>query len=784
MFDRRPDVQHDTIRTSARVRNTHAMHATHAVYAAFAALAPLVAAFGALGAQDRRPVDCERRECVASPCPPPRCIITTAQRVVRTGREVNVSIDGRVLRYEVTERWTNRGHMIGEADYVLPLPRGAAFEDLALEIDGELVTGEALGAGKARAIYEEIVRKRKDPALVEWMGMGVLRTRVFPIQPGETRTVVVRFRAVAEREGDALRIDVPAPRGDGTDASGTDLTLRWPAGEGFGDAWSPTHRLATERGSSRRLARVHDAIGTVTLLLPVRTAGTAAITTLAHAPSHGDGYTLITLTPPARRTGSTPRDVTFVIDVSGSMSGNKLRQAKAAGLQLLASLSGADRFRLIAFSNDVEEFRDGWSPVTASTRAQAERWLQELRATGGTNIGGALERALEAETRRGRLPLVLFMTDGAPTVGERSAERLAARAGELRGERRVFTFGIGADVNAALLEQVALDGAGTAHFVRPDEDVERVVGVVAQRLTDPVATDLRIRATGVTLHAVQPAGRLDLFAGQELTVLARYRGAAEHARITITGRSADGPVTWTADARFPARRTSDAFVGRLWATQRVGWLSAERRRNGPSHELDAEIRELGERWGIPTELTSYLVLEPGMVANAPQPTAGTAAGGVHHERQLTARRRDASQRVEAAQALGAAASSAAVAPPPAAPSEFEAAKAAAEMREARSLADVVTAGEADQRATATRRFTLRDGTWVDRRVAAKGARTVRVKPFSPAYFSLMDAAPELREAFALGERVQVHGRAVIVLLAEDGVERLTDRDLAAFTRDW
>jgi Ca-activated chloride channel family protein len=705
------------------------------------------------------------------------------QQVVRTGREVSVSLDGRVLRYEVTERWTNRGHVIGEADYVLPLPRGAAFEDLALEIDGELVTGEALGAGKARAIYEEIVRKRKDPALVEWMGMGVLRTRVFPIQPGETRTVVVRFRAVAEREGDALRIDVPAPRGDGTDASGTDLTLRWPAGEGFGDAWSPTHRLVPERGSARRIARVMDANGTVTLLLPVRASGAAAITTLAHAPSTGDGYTLITLTPPARRTGSTPRDVTFVIDVSGSMSGHKLGQAKAAGVQLLASLSAADRFRLIAFSNDVEEFRDGWSPVTASTRAQAERWLRELRATGGTNIGGALERALEAEPRRGRLPLVLFMTDGAPTVGERSAERLAARAGELRGERRVFTFGIGADVNAALLEQVALDGAGTAHFVRPEEDVERVVGVVAQRLTDPVATDLRIRATGVTLHAVQPAGRLDLFAGQELTVLARYRGAAEHARITITGRTADGPVTWTANARFPARRTGDAFVGRLWATQRVGWLSAERRRNGPSHELDAEIRELGERWGIPTELTSYLVLEPGMVANAPQPLTGTT-GGMRRERPITAQRRDASQRVEAAQSLGAAASSAAAAPPPAAPSEFEAAKAAAEMREARSLADVMTTNEADQRATATRRFTLREGTWVDRRAAAKDVRTVRVKPFSPAYFALMDAVPELREAFALGERVQVHGRAVIVLLAADGAERLTERDLAAFTRDW
>ncbi len=738
-----------------------------------AAALALAAGASADAAAQTRPVDCERRVCVATPCPQPRCVITTVQRVERTAREVNVALEGRVLRYEVTERWTNRGHTIGEADYVLPLPRGAAFEDLALEIDGELVTGEALDAGKARAVYEEIVRRKKDPALVEWMGMGVLRTRIFPIQPGETRTVVVRFRAVAEREGDALRIDVPAPRGEGTNASGTDLRLRWPTGDGFGDAWSPTHRVDVDRAGARRVAHVRDANGTVTLLVPVRTSGSAAITTLAHAPSVGDGYALITLTPPVIRGATTARDITFVIDVSGSMAGVKLRQAKAAGRQLLASLSSRDRFRLIAFSNDVEEFRDGWSTVTGATRESAERWLDELRASGGTNIGGALERALEADARAGRLPLVLFMTDGAPTVGERRAERLAARAAELRGARRVFTFGIGADVNAALLEQVALDGAGTAHFVRPEEDVERVVGVVAQRLTSPVATDLRIRAAGVTLHAVQPAGRLDLFAGQELVVLARYRGAAEQGRITITGQTADGPVTWNATARFPARRSADAFVGRLWATQRVGWLSAERRKNGASREVDDEIRELGERWGIPTELTSYLVLEPGMVANVPTPRPFD--GRARHERPTA-------QRVDATSAAGSGAARALV-PPAAAPSEFEAAKAAAEMRAARSLSDMA-AMRADERATSTRRFALRDGTWVDLRPEAKDARVLRVKPFSEAYFALMERAPELREAFALGERVRVHGRAMTLLLADDGVERLAERDLAAFIRDW
>src|SRR5690606_4025091 len=176
---------------------------------------------------------------------------------------------------------------------------------------------------------------------------------------------------------------------------------------------------------------------------------------------------------------------------------------------------------------------------------------------------------------------------------------------------RVFTFGVGSDVNAALLEQLAVEGRGTAHFVRPEEGVERAVGVVASRRATPVVTDLKVSADGVTLRQPHPSGALDLFAGQDLVLLARYRGDGP-ATVRVEGVTADGRVRWTTRVTFPARERDNAFVAKLWATQRVGWLSAERRTNGPSRELDDELRELGTRYGIPTELTSYLVLEPGV----------------------------------------------------------------------------------------------------------------------------------------------------------------------------
>src|SRR5512141_2547824 len=127
--------------------------------------------------------------------------------VVKTSSRVSAELVDRVLRYEVTETFLNRGGRVGEADYIFPLPKGAAFQDLKLSINGEMVSGETLNAGQARAIYEQIVRQQRDPALVEWMGYGMLRARIFPIAPGEEKKVVVRFQMVAEREGDALRID-------------------------------------------------------------------------------------------------------------------------------------------------------------------------------------------------------------------------------------------------------------------------------------------------------------------------------------------------------------------------------------------------------------------------------------------------------------------------------------------------------------------------------------------------------------------------------------------------
>ncbi|MEO7367385.1 MAG: VIT domain-containing protein [Gemmatimonadaceae bacterium] len=750
------------------------------------AVAPLtLSSQGLIISRPCRPINCM----VAKPCPP---CVHSGPTVFRQSSHVRAELSDRVLRYEVTETFVNRGSGIGEADYVFPLPKGAAFQDLKLSINGEMVSGETMSADRARAIYEQIVRQQRDPALVEWMGYGMLRARIFPIAPGEVKKVVVRFQMVAEREGDALRIDYArgrqAPNGVAilADTRSMDLprgsfTLAYPTDTQYGNAYSPTHSLTTSRRGDRRVVSVSGSSSEITLLVPVRRSSQPSISILPYAPRGEDGFALITLSPPGVAPVVTPRDVTLVLDVSGSMSGVKIQQARAAGKQLLTTLTPNDRFKLIDFSTDVRTFRDEYVRATRENLDAGSRYLESLDASGSTNISGALDAALRGDVSSGRLGLVLFVTDGEPTIGERDPDAIASRVSRLRGDRRIFSFGVGADLNAALVERLAVEGRGTAQFVRPDESVERAVSVVASRLTNPVITDVRVYADGVRLIKRLPSAAADIFAGQDYVLLTRYSGSGS-TRFRFEGQTARGPVTWTTRVNLPSTSRENSFVARLWATQRVGYLSAEKRKNGASHEIDDEIRELGERYAIPTEFTSYLVVEP----NA-QPqfrgrgVKGGSAMGAQNAVVTGVATGDAAVSAISGRVSG-------VAPMAPAAKAFESARAAAAQRATTNLAVADALDEAKEQNTDTRRigsrlFKLSGDTWTD---ASRfdSTKTVAIKPFSEAYFKLIDAIPELREVFSLGDNLVVAGKAVTIKLTETGSATISEDQLRDIQRSW
>ena len=735
------------------------------------------------------PPPCRDGRCDGIPIQP--CIVNNA--IVRTSSTVRVEMVNRVLRYEVNETFLNTGRGLGEADYLFPLPAGSAFEDLKLSINGELVSGETMNATDARRIYEDIVRRHRDPALVEWMGAGLLRARIFPINPGEEKRVVVRFQSIAQREGSALRVDYvrgtePASQNNGVmplvrerpnefdePEVANSFSLTYDDSREYGTPYSPTHRLSVrDRGGRKQVIASGDS-REVTILLPLRSVSAAAVSVLTHRPDSDPGFALITITPPSSSNRATPRDLTFVMDVSGSMRGEKLQQAKAAGHALLGSLSRNDRFRLIDFATDVNSFRDGFVQATPENIRAARRYLDALRAEGSTNISGALEEALDARTDGERLPLIVFLTDGEPTVGVRNPDEIAAIAARRRGDARLFTVGVSADVNSTLIERLAVEGRGTAHFVRAGEDVERPVSLLASRLTNPVLTNVRVTVDGVRLMQVLPAAPLDIFAGQDLVLLARYEGDG-NATVRIDGRSSEGRVSWTSRTDFSRRTRQNAFVPRLWAAQRIGWLAAEKRRNGGNREMDGEIKSLGERYGIPTEFSSYLVVEPGMNVRRDRAAVGAAL----------------SPRLGQVVTTGVAADSTASARPPAsapAPTaneaRFEQSRQAAVQRDAKTLAafDAMAPVQQGMRQIGARQFTQQGKVWVDQQHSAK-QRLVQVKAFSPLYFELLDKLDGLKEALTIGDEVIVAGKGVAIQVGPSGLEQMSASQLMDLARIW
>lgn len=711
--------------------------------------------------------------------------------VDRVRSEVAVRVVGRVAHFEVTEWFVNDGRRLAEGEYLYPLPGEAVFSGFSLfQGDAEL-RGEIMDAERAREIYESIVRRRADPALIELAGHGLLRARVFPIQPGETRKVTLRYTQVLERAGDALQLLYaggvrPAIAPDGRTERGappvgaeTRFEVEIEDASEFLDPFSPTHALAVERDEERMSVAIDgEVFGRLAIFLPL--AGEAVgLSVATHRPVGEDGYFMLTLSPDGRVETAEPRDVTVVLDVSGSMSGDKIEQARQALHQLLSTLSAQDRFRLVAFSNAVRVHARDWTPARGAALERARAWVDDLVADGGTNIEAALTEAFKLRSPRDRLPVVLFLTDGLPSVGEQSPERLAELARERAGRARVFAFGVGHDVNTMLLDRLGEAGRGDTDYVQPGENVERVLSLLAAKIRHPVLTDIRVWGGPVEISEIHPVRIPDVFAGQELVLFGRYAGDGA-AQLTVEGNRGGRSVELSTELEFPEASDANDYLPRLWASRKLGHLERQIWTEGETASLVEEIRALALRYGLPSRYTAYLVEEPDVVATGP----------VRRDAGFGGRFVNAIMPGDRSAALPAAP------PPTTGATAVAAAEAARKLRDTRS-ADDLAAAEAEfrlaaadlderlgpTRAVAGRLFRLDDGWWTD--VAfAEGARLIEVAAFSQAYFELVRALPELEPVLRELGSVVVAGSDLSLRFGPEGQERLTSAELAEVVADF
>ncbi len=678
---------------------------------------------------------------------------------VRSAVQVNVT--GRVARVTVEEWFRNTGALLNEANYLYPLPGETVFSDFSLWQGDQELKGEPMDAAQARAIYEEIVRRKRDPALIELAGHGLLRARVFPIGPGETRKITLRYTEMLDRVGDAWRFRYTAGSGAGAAASAS-FRMRVDSAARFGDPYSPTHRLSTTRSDNRIELTLADTTtrGDLELFLPLARS-LVGMSLVTSQPLGEDGFFMLLLAPgSAAQAPAVRRDLVAVLDVSGSMSGDKLDQAKTALAQLLGTLRSGDRFRVVTFGSGVRRYATGWTDVSGDNVRAVQEWVRRLDTDGGTNIAGALAEAFAEPPAEGRLGVVVFLTDGMATVGEKNPERLADQAERDRGPFRVFAFGIGYDVNTYLLDRLTERARGVTEYIRPGGDIEQAVASLASKVASPVLTDLALRSDGVELYDLQPRSLPDLFGRDELVVFGRYRGEGRgEGSVTVIGRRGGREERFSTVARFGGERAGADYVQQLWAARKAGALSSEIRLHGPNREIVSELKQLALRYGILTEYTSYLVQEPNVVARpmplqapAPQDQAGAeAVQRSRREKALTG-----SLQLSEVVITGSAAD---------------------------SLSRGGAATEHKTQRAAGRVFVWRYSTWTD---IAHGdsVRVVNVAAFSDAYFALLRALPELVQAATLEPAVLVAGRRVSIKIGPDGKTTWTDGELERLVREF
>lgn len=537
-----------------------------------------------------------------------------------TRHQVQVKINDQLAVTEIEQAFHNPLNRRLEGTFLFPVPDGATLRKFTMEIDGKPVEAELLAAEEARKIYEDIVRRQRDPALFEFLGRSLYKFRIFPIEPNSTRTVRFSYEQLLKSDLGLIGYTYPmsVERFCPQPVKKLALSVELNSSQDLKSIYSPTHELEIRRDGGKRATIGYESTDDVAQsdlqLFFSRDREEVGMSLLTHRGDvDEDGYFLLLASPGLvdERGEVMAKDVVFVLDSSGSMAGNKLEQAKKALEFCVANLNERDRFEVLRFSTETETVFQGMVAATADHRDKATRFIRGLKPLGGTAINDALKEALALRSEGDERPfVVIFLTDGLPTVGETNIDRIVANvSAETGGSTRIFSFGIGHDVNTHLLDRITESTRAYSQYVLPDEDIEVKVSNFFSRIKDPVlagptfAISERIGANRLYPHPLP-----DLFNGDQLVLVGRYETPGS-ASGTLTGKVAKETRTHVYDLNFAEQSTEHDFIPRLWANRRIGWLLDQIRLNGESKELKDEVAQLAREHGIVTPYTAWLIVE-------------------------------------------------------------------------------------------------------------------------------------------------------------------------------
>ncbi len=535
-----------------------------------------------------------------------------------TYHHVTVDINDQVATTNVDQEFYNPNGRQLEGTYLFPLPAGSHVDKFSMDVNGRMMDAELLPADKARAMYEEIVRRAKDPALLEYVGRDAFKVRIFPIEPNARKHVKIAYTQLLKSDSGMSEYVYPlnTEKFSARPLKDVSIKVNLTCAAPLKNVYCPSHTVDVRREGDRKAVVGFEDRNvrpdTDFKLIFSQDPKEVGIQLLTYRSGAEDGYFLLMASPgnDVKAEAIQPKDVAFVLDTSGSMAGAKLDQAKKALTFCLANLNERDRFEVIRFSTEVEPFFEKLVPATKENVDKAGAFVKGLKPIGATALDEAMKKALRYEHDAKRPYVVIFLTDGQPTIGETREDAIVANVEKIGGNVRVFPFGIGTDVNTHLLDRVADGTKAFSQYVLPEEDIEVKVSNFYTKIKEPVLSNVNVAFSGEGIRASQfyPTAMPDLFKGQMLVAFGRYTGHGAGA-VKITGEVNGQKREFVSDVKFKEKDSADAYIPRLWATRRVGWLLDEIRMHGESKELKDEVVRLAREHGIVTPYTAYLIME-------------------------------------------------------------------------------------------------------------------------------------------------------------------------------
>jgi len=688
-------------------------------------------------------------------------------------QSISAKLVDQVASYEIEQTFCNKSNRQIEGIFYFPLPKGSQITGFTYVVNGKEMKGELLEKEKARKIYKDIVSKFRDPALLEYMHQDLFRASIFPVPAGKTCGIEIKFAQILSRQDQFYRLQYPLFQKKhghrikpfSPDAKLTvDLELK--SEKGIQHIYSPSHNFDIIRENQRHVkASFEGKIESISKnrleLFYELGSDEVGISVLNHRMKGEDGFFLFIASPEFNLDNKKrqSKDVIFVLDVSGSMTGEKIDQAKDALIYCLDRLNPEDRFNIIPFSTAPQSFEKELQPI--SKKNEAKNFINDLSARGGTNIYEALTFALDQNQNSDRLFAVIFLTDGLPTLGITGENEILQKLiGQDKNNVRIFSFGVGYDVNTFLIDQLASKTNAISDYVKPDENIEMVVSSFYDKISSPVLTQVELDWEDVSVTEVYPRKLPDLFKGGEIIVLGRYESSGK-GEVILKGKRDSESFQYASNITLPSSNSENDFIPILWAARKIGYLLDEIRLKGDNKELSNEIVRLSKKYGIVTPYTSYLAQEDDPIFAGIRPLLRRIQPNAQAPQKQTNRKKNAQILYTEANNLK---------------TGKEAVDASIMIQNMKTTTNIGLPILESVQQVAGRLFVFENEVWCEKELD-KSLEVLKIKYGSEAYFNLFDLNSEIMDILSVGDKIEFSFADLIIRIGEEGESDLSKKDL-------